>query len=261
MAGDQIAHSMMLVGDISCVCSLCIIVIWFSHSTVMNIHDRGAGLWVSVGRDWFLCQIRAKHCGHKYVSSRWWKLYQIMAATGCNNTPCFFTYKHNCKCPHILYILSVAADCIDTLKAYLLQQRLWIIPHRSKGHFLHLGTRWSQDVPVALCVLPSLWWWWAWGPKYPASFSRQGWQKDYRWQQQTRDFLGQTGGQREEGEERKQGGGGEYVSNISAQTAEWITLSLNFTHYLGGQRLVCEHHLCPTWQKLLGDWKKRQKQT
>lgn len=38
--------------------------------------------------------------------------------------PVFFTYKHNCKCPHILYILSVAADCIDTLKAYLLQQRL-----------------------------------------------------------------------------------------------------------------------------------------
>lgn len=116
MAGDQIAHSMMVDGDIGCVCSLCIIMIWFSHSTVMNIHDRGAGLQVSVGRDWFLCQIRAKHCGHKYVSSRWWKLYQIMdsAATGCNNTPCFLRINITLNVP-IYYIFSLLQLIASTL--------------------------------------------------------------------------------------------------------------------------------------------------
>lgn len=42
---------------------------FFSCSTIMNIHDQRAGLQVSVGRDWFLCQVKAKHGGHKYASS------------------------------------------------------------------------------------------------------------------------------------------------------------------------------------------------
>lgn len=57
-------------------------------------------------------------------------------------------------------------------------------------------------------------------------------------------------GGREERKKREK-----FMSNISSETSEWITLSLNFTHYLGGQRLVCEHCPCPRWQMLLGDWK------
>lgn len=49
------------------------------------------------------------------------------------------------------------------------------------------------------------------------------------------------------------------MSNISAETSVWISLSLNFTHYLGGQRLVCEHRPCPRWQMLLGDWRWQRK--
>lgn len=49
------------------------------------------------------------------------------------------------------------------------------------------------------------------------------------------------------------------MSNISAGASAWIPLSLNFTHYLGGQRLVCEHRPCPRWQMLWGDCKWRKK--
>lgn len=49
------------------------------------------------------------------------------------------------------------------------------------------------------------------------------------------------------------------MSNISAGASAWIPLSLNFTHYLGGQRLVCEHRPCPRWQMLWGDCKWQKK--
>lgn len=98
------------------------------------------------------------------------------------------------------------------------------------------------------------------GSKIPCIFLKAGMTK--RLQVTTADTgFPRTDGGTERGGRGEKARGGKYVSNISAQTAEWITLSLNFTHYLGGQRLVCEHRLCPTWQMLLGDWKKRQKQT
>lgn len=55
-----------------------------------------------------------------------------------------------------------------------------------------------------------------------------------------------------------EGGGGERekksVLETSLETIVWFPLSLYFTHYLGGQRWVCEHRPCPTWRMLSGDW-------
>lgn len=94
------------------------------------------------------------------------------------------------------------------------------------------------------------------GSKMPCIFLKAGMTK--RLQVTTADTgFPRTDGRdgRVESEERKERE--KYMSNISSGTAEWITLSLNFTHYLGGQRLVCEHRPCPRWQMLLGDWKRK----
>lgn len=92
------------------------------------------------------------------------------------------------------------------------------------------------------------------GSKMPCIFLKAGMTK--RLQVTTADTgFPRTDGRREESDKRKERE--KYMSNVSSETAEWITLSLNFTHYLGGQRLVCEHRPCPRWQMLLGDWKKK----
>lgn len=60
-----------------------------------------------------------------------------------------------------------------------------------KGYNKDIRVQQIHDVKlkaVTVC-LPWLWWWWVLGPKSPAFFLMQGWQRDYRLQQLTLGYL------------------------------------------------------------------------
>lgn len=94
------------------------------------------------------------------------------------------------------------------------------------------------------------------GSKMPCIFLKAGMTK--RLQVTTADTgFPRTNGRTERGRNRREEGE-KYMSDTSSETVDWISLSLNFTHYLGGQRLVCEHRPCPWWQMLLVNWKRKR---
>lgn len=135
---------------------------------------------------------------------------------------------HNCKYCYDLYFLKFVGSAKQTNK-----QNPWP-PMLQK--MMNLSVLTSQSGlsscpvhPTLALMMVGL------GSKMPCIFLKAGMTK--RLQVTTAD----TGfprtdrwperGMREERKPREK-----FMSNISSETSEWITLSLNFTHYLGGQR-------------------------